>query len=69
MLPLTNEPPDLVVIGGAKQEVLSSWMPLDKPHPPGVTRQSLPRLSQVLLDTTDWDVPDLHLDSRTKTNY
>lgn len=64
-MPLTNEAPDLVVVGRAKQQVLSSWMPLDKPHPPGVTNQSLPRLSQVLLDATDGDVPDLHLDPCT----
>ena len=44
MLPLTNGASDLVVVGGAKQQVFSCWMPLNEPHPPGVTNQSLPGL-------------------------
>lgn len=61
MLTMTNEMSDLVVIGGAKQYVLSCRMPLNKTHPPGVASQSLPGLGEVLLDPTNRDVPDLHL--------
>lgn len=52
---------DPVVVGRAEQQILSCRMPLDKPHPPGVTNQGLPGLGEVLLDAADRDVPDLHL--------
>lgn len=60
---------DLVVVGGAEQQVLSCRVPLNKPHPPGVTNQSLPGLGEVLLDATDRDVPDLHLCSHTGASF
>lgn len=41
-------------------------MPLNKPHPPGVTNQRLPGLGEVLLDATDRDVPELHLRARVR---
>lgn len=58
---MTNEMSDLVVVGGAKQYILSCRMPLNKTHPPGVASQSLLGLGEVLLDPTNRDVPDLHL--------
>lgn len=56
---------DLVVVSGAKQQVLCGWMPLDDGDPFGVTNQSLPGPGDVLLDPTGRDVPDLHLRART----
>lgn len=61
---LTNETSDLVVVGGAQQQVLGGRMPFNDGHPPGVTDQSLGGPGDVLLDAAGRDVPDLHLRTR-----
>lgn len=51
----------LIVVGGAKQQILGGWVPFDDGHPPGVTHQGLPGFGEVLLKTKSWNVPNLHL--------
>lgn len=53
----TNITLDLVVVGGAKEQVLSRWMPLNEADPPRVTHQSLPGLGEALSDPISGDVP------------
>lgn len=62
----TNGTLDLVVVGGAKEQVLSCWMPLDEADPPRVTDQSLPGPGEALSDPVSGDVPYPHLRAQTR---
>lgn len=51
----------LVVIGGAEEDVVGSWVPLDEAHSAAVTLELLPGYCDVLQDTVRRNVPHLHL--------
>lgn len=57
---------DLVVVGGAEQQVLGRRMPLDEAHPPGVSPQGGPGLGEAPLDAARRDVPNPHLKPQTE---
>lgn len=61
-----TQTPDLVVVGAAKQQVLSRRVPLDEAHPPRVANQGLPGLGEALPDAARRDVPKPHLKARTE---
>lgn len=62
----TNITVDLVVVGGAQEQVLSRWMPLNEADPPRVANQRLPGRGQALPDPVGGDVPYPHLGAQTQ---